>query len=105
MPQSIEAIHEAGGVAVWAHPFFTVPEREAVLEMVDEFQAHGLDGVEAFYVTNSREETELMADRCERLGMLTTGSADFHGPDHREFSRWRAFDLYGREPNLGPITG
>ena len=105
VPQSIEAIHDAGGVAVWAHPFFTVPEREAVLAMVDEFQAHGLDGVEAFYVTNSREETELMADRCERLGMLTTGSADFHGPEHREFSRWRAFELYGREPNLGPITG
>jgi hypothetical protein len=105
VPQSIEAIHEAGGVAVWAHPFFTVPEREAVLDMVDEFQTQGLDGVEAFYVTNSREETELMADRCERLGMLTTGSADFHGPEHREFSRWRAFCLYGREPNLGPITG
>jgi hypothetical protein len=46
-----------------------------------------------------------MADRCERLGMLTTGSADFHGPEHREFSRFRAFCLYGREPNLGPITG
>ena len=46
-----------------------------------------------------------MADRCERLGMLTTGSADFHGPEHREFSRWRAFSLYGREPNLGPIMG
>lgn len=104
VPQSIEAIHAAGGVAIWAHPFFTVPEREAVLDMVDEFQRHGLDGVEAFYVTNSREETELMADRCERLGMLTTGSADFHGPEHREFSRWRAFELYGREPNLGPIT-
>jgi predicted metal-dependent phosphoesterase TrpH len=105
VPQSIEAIHSAGGVAVWAHPFFTVPEREEVLDMVDEFQARGLDGVEAFYVTNSREETEMMADRCERLGMLTTGSADFHGPEHREFSRWRAFCLYGREPNLGPITG
>jgi predicted metal-dependent phosphoesterase TrpH len=104
VPESIEAIHEAGGVAVWAHPFFTVPEREAVLDMVDDFHAHGLDGVEAFYVTNSREETELMADRCARLGMLTTGSADFHGPEHREFSRFRAFCLYGREPNLGPIA-
>jgi predicted metal-dependent phosphoesterase TrpH len=105
VPQSIEAIHEAGGVAVWAHPFFTVPEREAVLDMLDEFHRLGLDGVEAFYVTHTREETELMADRGERLGMLTTGSADFHGPEHREFSRFRAFSLYGREPNLGPIAG
>lgn len=105
VPQSIEAIHKAGGVAVWAHPFFTVDEREAVPDMVDEFHGDGLDGVEAFYITHSREETELMADRCERLGLLTTGSADFHGPEHREFSRFRAFSLYGREPNLGPIAG
>ena len=33
-----------------------------------------------------------------------TGSSDYHGPDHRLFSRFRAFELHGREPNLGPIA-
>jgi hypothetical protein len=37
-------------------------------------------------------------------GLLMTGSADFHAPDHRYFNRFRAFDLYGLEPNLGPIA-
>jgi hypothetical protein len=37
--------------------------------------------------------------------MLTTGSSDFHGPEHRMFSRFRAFELHGREPLLGPIAG
>ena len=32
-------------------------------------------------------------------GLLTTGSADFHAPDHRLFSRFRAFELYGLMPN------
>ena len=63
-----------------------------------------MDGVEAFYATHTREQTELVADRCAELGMLTTGSADFHGPGHRVFSRFRAFETYGREPNLGPIA-
>ena len=36
--------------------------------------------------------------------MLATGSSDYHGPDHRLFSRFRAFELHGREPNLGPIA-
>jgi adenylyl-sulfate kinase len=36
--------------------------------------------------------------------MLATGSSDYHGPDHRLFSEFRAFELHGREPNLGPIA-
>ncbi len=38
------------------------------------------------------------------LDLLTTGSADFHGPDNRLFSRFLAFETYGLEPNLGPIA-
>ena len=36
-------------------------------------------------------------------GLLTTGSADFHGPEHERFSRFGGFELYGLEPELGPI--
>ena len=46
----------------------------------------------------------LLADRCGELGLLTTGSADFHGPEHRLFSSFRAFDLHGHTPELGPIA-
>jgi 3',5'-nucleoside bisphosphate phosphatase len=59
--------------------------------------------VEAFYITHTREQTELLAARCQDLGLLSTGSADFHGPDNRLFSRFLAFETYGLEPNLGPI--
>ena len=47
----------------------------------------------------------MLADRCEQLGLLSTGSSDFHGPDHRLFSRFLAHRLYGRTPRLGPILG
>lgn len=101
--ESIETIHDAGGVAVWAHPFWDVPEPQDVVDAIDRFRGFGLDGVEAFYATHDRAQTELLADRCEELGLLSTGSADFHGPDHRQFSSFRAFSTYGREPMLGPI--
>jgi predicted metal-dependent phosphoesterase TrpH len=101
--ESIETIHDAGGVAVWAHPFWDVPAPQDVLDAIDRFRALGLDGVEAFYAIHDREQTELLADRCAELGLLSTGSADFHGPNHRQFSRFRAFSTYGREPVLGPI--
>jgi predicted metal-dependent phosphoesterase TrpH len=101
--QAIEAIHEAGGVAIWAHPFWDVSDSDEVLEMIDRFQALGIDGVEAFYITHTREQTELLAARCSELRLLSTGSADFHGPENRLFSRFGAFETYGHEPNLGPI--
>jgi predicted metal-dependent phosphoesterase TrpH len=102
--QAIEVIHAAGGVAVWAHPFWDLEAPEQVVDAIDRFAAMGLDGVEAFYVTHTEEQTRLAYDECMRRGLLTTGSADFHAPDHRLFSRFRAFELHGLHPNLGPIA-
>jgi predicted metal-dependent phosphoesterase TrpH len=101
--EAVEAIHAAGGLAVWAHPFWDVSETDEVLSSIDRFRALGIDGVEAFYVTHTEEQTRLLADRCAELALLTTGSADFHGPENRLFSRFLAFDTFGIEPNLGPI--
>ena len=103
VPEAIRAIHDAGGVAVWAHPYWDLARNDDVREALARFAAAGLDGVEAFYVTHNREQTLLLCELAEEHDLLTTGSADFHGPGHRLFSRFRAFDLYGREPRLGPI--
>ncbi|HWF25303.1 MAG TPA: PHP domain-containing protein [Solirubrobacteraceae bacterium] len=100
---AIECIHAAGGSAVWAHPFWDVSSPTAVLDTIDRFRDLGLDGVECFYATHTRVQTNLLADRCHELGLLCTGSSDFHGPDHRAFSRFRGFATFGREPVLGPI--
>ena len=102
--QAIDAIHAAGGVAIWAHPFWDVSDPVEVLSTIARFRALGIDGVEAFYVTHTPEQTRLLANRCVELDMLSTGSADFHGPDNRLFSRFMAFDTHGFTPNLGPIA-
>ena len=101
--EAIEVIHAAGGVAIWAHPFWDIEDREKVLDTVRYFAARGLDGVECFYAEHSREQTLILHDECEARGLLSTGSADFHGPDHDHFSRFRNFQLYGRAARLGPI--
>jgi predicted metal-dependent phosphoesterase TrpH len=102
--EAIALVHEAGGVAVWAHPFWDVDASEAVIEAIDRFAALGLDGVEAFYPTHGAEQARLIAARCAERDLLTTGSADFHGPAHPIFARFRAFELHGLEPRLGPIA-
>ncbi|MGH2904325.1 MAG: PHP domain-containing protein [Solirubrobacteraceae bacterium] len=103
--EAADAIHEAGGVVVWAHPFWDIPDPTEVLATIDRFTALGIDGVEAFYVTHTQEQTTLLAERCAELNLLSTGSSDFHGPENRLFSQFLAFEMYGLEPNLGPIAG
>ncbi|MFP5363273.1 MAG: PHP domain-containing protein [Thermoleophilia bacterium] len=104
VPEAIDAIHGAGGVAVWAHPFWDLASDDDVIEALERFVAAGLDGVEAFYTTHSEAQTRLLCAAGERLDLITTGSADFHGPQHSRFSRFRAFAVYDLEPRLGPIA-
>jgi 3',5'-nucleoside bisphosphate phosphatase len=102
--EAIQWIHDAGGTAIWAHPFWDLEDPAEVLASIDRFLACGLDGVECFYVTHDGPQTQLLAERCAELGLLATGSADFHGPDHRLFSRFLAFELHERQPNLGALN-
>jgi predicted metal-dependent phosphoesterase TrpH len=101
--EAIGVIHAAGGVAVWAHPYWDLDSDADVFDAIERYAAMGVDGVEAFYITHTGQQTRFAHEECTRRGLLTTGSADFHAPDHRLFSRFRAFELYGLPPNLGPI--
>ena len=101
--EAIGWIHEAAGVAVWGHPFWDVENSDEVLAAIERYRGFGLDGVEVFYPSHSREQTLLLARCTEELGLLSTGSSDYHGPEHRLFSKFLAHELHGCEPNLGPI--
>jgi predicted metal-dependent phosphoesterase TrpH len=103
LEEAIAWVHDAGGVAVWAHPFWDIDDARAVLATLERFREAGLDGVEAFYATHTEAQTRALATKAADLGLLTTGSSDFHGPEHRLFNAFRAFGLYGLEPNLGPL--
>jgi predicted metal-dependent phosphoesterase TrpH len=103
--EAIDVIHRAQGVAVWAHPFWDVDAPAEALTTLDEFAEHGLDGVECFYTTHTEQETRLLHDAAMRRGLLTTGSSDFHGPEHDRFAGFREFDVHGLTVRLGPIGG
>lgn len=101
--EAIAVLHAAGGVAVWAHPFWDIEDPPATLGALERFAAEGLDGVECFYPTHTREQTALLHEACAARGLLSTGSSDFHGPEHELHNAFRAFSLFGLEPDLGPI--
>jgi predicted metal-dependent phosphoesterase TrpH len=98
---AIAAIHAAGGVAVWAHPYW---DEDHPLPVLDRFADEGIDGVECFYATHTEQQVRTLHAACRNRDLLITGSADFHGPEHERFGRFRAFSLYGLSPDLGPIA-
>lgn len=78
--EAIALIHGAGGVAILAHPKNLKRDREGMETAIRELQAVGLDGIEARYQQHTPEETAHFLQLAERLGLLTSGGSDFHGP-------------------------
>lgn len=70
----IAMIHDAGGVAVWAHP-----QGEGNKERIGRFAALGLDGVEVRHPSHSSEDLARLATLCEHFGLLKSGGSDWHG--------------------------
>mgnify|MGYP000718140821 CR=1 FL=1 len=103
--EAIGWVHDAGGLAVYAHPFFPAGRygNASVEAAVRRYAGMGLDGVECFYITHSEEDTKFLHALALELGLITTGSADFHGPTHGDFHVFREFETHGLEVNLGPI--
>jgi len=94
--QAVELIHEAGGVAVVAHPYWDVKDPAQVRDLVESLVREvGLDGIETFYPPHTPEQTKHCLELCEEFDLVPTASSDFHGPTHKTFSRWGAYDTYG----------
>ena len=92
----MELIHDAGGVAVVAHPYWDVQEPDQVRDLVESLVRDvGLDGVETFYPPHTAAQTKHCLELCDEFDLVPTGSSDFHGPTHKTFSRWGAYDTYG----------
>lgn len=77
----IQAIIEAGGLPVLAHPAYC---GAAAVERIPEFVGYGLRGVEVYYPHHAPEEIEMLLGLCREYGLLVTGGSDFHGPGAEE---------------------
>jgi hypothetical protein len=77
---AIALIHEAGGVAVLAHPYqLNLSSFEEVDRVIGELVELGLDGIEALYSRHSAAERASYAEIARRRGLLVTGGSDYHG--------------------------
>lgn len=71
---ALALIHDAGGLAVVAHPGLARTE-EALPNLV----AAGIDGIECFHSRHSPSASEYYVGLAEQHGLLVTGGSDCHG--------------------------
>jgi len=72
--QAIALVHQAGGVAVMAHPGLNRTD-----EVIPEMVAAGLDGIECFHSKHSQSTSNHYLQMAARYGLLVTGGSDCHG--------------------------
>jgi len=73
--EAIAAIHDAGGLAVWAHP-----PAEIFDQQIAALAASGLDGIECFRPLCPVEQVQHFVRAARRLGLFATGGSDWHAP-------------------------
>ena len=78
--RAFEAIHAAGGVAVWAHPVYRERnERAWARRVMKRFAPLGLDAVEGYYSLFGPHETELVTELAAAYRLALSGGSDYHG--------------------------
>lgn len=83
--RAVEMIHEAGGIAVWAHP-----PMELVDVLLPVLEKGGLDGLEVYRASSRRNAVVRLEAACRARGFLKSGGSDWHTPD----SGWALGDFH-----------
>ncbi|HKW29291.1 MAG TPA: PHP domain-containing protein [Verrucomicrobiae bacterium] len=72
--EAIELIHQAGGLAVMAHPGLNRTD-----DVIPVLVEAGLDGIECFHTKHSTVTSERYLEIADKYHLLITGGSDCHG--------------------------
>ncbi len=76
---AVRLVVDAGGVAVFAHPAASKRGRTVGDDVIADMAAAGLAGLEVDHVDHDAAARAHLTGLAAELGLLTTGSSDFHG--------------------------
>jgi 3',5'-nucleoside bisphosphate phosphatase len=78
--RGIDLVHDAGGLAVIAHPWGRGREQVLPPSVVEALvRDHGLDGIEVDHQDHDEDTRRQLRTLADSLGLLATGSSDYHG--------------------------
>jgi predicted metal-dependent phosphoesterase TrpH len=97
LPEVVDAVRAAGGVAVIAHPGRIRAGEETPL---DQLPALGVAGLEAWTTWHAPADTRRVLDACDALDLVPTQGSDFHGGRLKPWA-----PAPGLVPEAGPEPG
>ncbi|MFI5568721.1 PHP domain-containing protein [Streptomyces sp. NPDC051740] len=77
--EALRLVKNAGGVAVFAHPAASKRGRTVPESAIAELAEAGLDGIEVDHMDHDPETRARLRGLAKELGLLVTGSSDYHG--------------------------
>lgn len=89
----IRLIHDAGGLAIWAHPLHAARGARAALRKIgSRLVDYGLDGLECYYSMFSEEQRRDALEFAQRRSLLVSGGSDYHGASHPQVKMGTGID-------------
>jgi len=80
LPQIVQWIRDAGGIAVLAHPLKYKLTRTRLKRLLADFIQAGGQGMEVVSGQQQPQQTAGMGQLCERMKLLASCGSDFHQP-------------------------
>ncbi len=91
--EAIHTIHNAGGIAILAHPFGGIEgvprnrTRQKLLRLIK----LGLDGLEVYYCDHTDKQEKTARELARELQLLPSGGSDFHGANTPDVSLGKGY--------------
>ncbi|MGA1600757.1 MAG: PHP domain-containing protein, partial [Prochlorothrix sp.] len=76
--EGIQLLRSCGAVVSWAHPYLFRGGK--VEDMLPEFVAAGLQGIEVYHPEHSPRDRRRLLELADTYGLIATGGSDYHGP-------------------------
>jgi predicted metal-dependent phosphoesterase TrpH len=100
LPQVIEWIRDANGIAVLAHPLKYKMTLTRLKRLLDDFVKAGGQGMEVISGQQTNQQTTSVAQLCNEKGLLASCGSDFHFPD----KPWAELGKFATLPtNVTPV--
>lgn len=77
--ECISIILNSGGIPVLAHPKTLNLEEQEFLKLLEKLISYGLQGIEVYHSSHTKEEMEYYLNVANRYNLLVSGGSDFHG--------------------------
>lgn len=83
LKEIINLVHDSNGIIFLAHPYqYKFNDTEVFLEKI--YNENNFDGIECFYTTFSKKQTEYLVDFAKKRNLLISGGSDYHGTNKQQ---------------------